>query len=850
MASPAGTDEVAWRSIPTRWCWGDLVAVATWSVALIIFFREVVFFRGALFYFDIIELNYPYRDFLARELRQGRWSRWFPGVYCGLPLFSESQAGYLHPLKYLLYPWMETWKAFNLDTVGSVWLTGLGTYGWLRRHVGPRGALTGAAVFGLSGFVWAHLIHTSMNNALTSVPYAVWALEWAWSTGNLAGVALGAMFLAFQVFAGHLQDTLLTAGLLAGYGLYRALTEPRARDSVRALLMAGALIALGVLLASVQWIPSKELLDRSPRAGGLTYKDLTYGSWHPELLPTLVVREAYGTRAHDTDWMDGFYPYHEMNAYLGLTAMALAVVGAASFRDRWVAFWFLIVVLGGVLMLGKHTFLMDYANRIPIAGSSRIPVRFHLWVSLAVAALAAVGVDRLGRSSLVNLRAAYVFVGFLVVASIPIMLAIYHPAIDNPGRWNLPYHVARYRWLGQELVVATIRTLLLTTAGLAVMATASRAQSVRWKNVATAVLPVVVIADLLGAHWHDVPTVDPTFWTKPPASATLLRSDPGCERILGIAEKHAGEPGYASERVDFLSVRDTLAWSLPPVWGLRSAVGQTPIIPRRLLRFTDTAKYGSGRFDLEAVTHVVTGRRSAHTDTMLGPGQVVGAASIHRVPTVRPRVRFLGRPAYAADELRAASLFDELGGETLDRVIVEDPSRPLAPTAVAQGTVSLVRDDPEHITIEVRAETPGYLTLADTYDPGWWATLDGAETPIRPAWIAFRAVFIPSGQHRVEFFYRPRGFTFGLILSLVGALLAIALIALPQRYPTAPEREVLAWSPRWPRRLGILLLILGVGSIVGIGSDGSVGLQKRWHRTLHPFTWGAGIEAMRNTGTP
>ena len=112
-----------------------------------------------------------------RSCGPGRFSRWCPGLYCGLPLFSESQAGYLHPFKYLLYPWLETWQAFNLDTVLSVWLTGVGTYLWLRRHVGPAGALTGAAVFGLSGYVWGHLIHTSMINALASVPFVIWGLE-------------------------------------------------------------------------------------------------------------------------------------------------------------------------------------------------------------------------------------------------------------------------------------------------------------------------------------------------------------------------------------------------------------------------------------------------------------------------------------------------------------------------------------------------------------------------------------------------------------------------------------------------------------------------------------------------
>src|SRR5262249_45286973 len=149
---------------------------------------------------------------------------WLPGLYCGHPLFSESQAGYLHPLKYLLYPCLSSWAAFNLDTIGSIWLTGLGTYGWLRRHVGPAGALTGAAVFGLGGFAWAHLIHTSMINAMASVPLAFWALECVWDGGRTRGVALGALALACQVFAGHLQDTILTATALGVYGLYRAVT--------------------------------------------------------------------------------------------------------------------------------------------------------------------------------------------------------------------------------------------------------------------------------------------------------------------------------------------------------------------------------------------------------------------------------------------------------------------------------------------------------------------------------------------------------------------------------------------------------------------------------------------------
>ncbi len=253
---------------PRPWGWPDAVALLVWTAAIVAFFWDVVSLRGALFYFDITEINYPYRAFFADELKAGRFSRWCPGLYCGLPLFSESQAGYLHPFKYLFYPWMETWKALNLDTVLSIWLTGAGSYLWLRRHVGPTAALSGAAIFGLSGFTWAHFVHTSMINSLASVPFVIWGLECSWSSGRWRGVVAGGFAIACQTFAGHLQDVLLTAGLVGVYGLYRAATETGVSRRVRALAMAVGLVGLGVLLSAVQWVPSKELLDRSPRAAG------------------------------------------------------------------------------------------------------------------------------------------------------------------------------------------------------------------------------------------------------------------------------------------------------------------------------------------------------------------------------------------------------------------------------------------------------------------------------------------------------------------------------------------------------------------------------------------------------
>ena len=48
-------------------------------------------------------------------------------------------------------------------------------------------------------------------------------------------MALGALALAFQVFAGHLQDTILTAGAVGLYALYRAATEHGSKDRLAAV---------------------------------------------------------------------------------------------------------------------------------------------------------------------------------------------------------------------------------------------------------------------------------------------------------------------------------------------------------------------------------------------------------------------------------------------------------------------------------------------------------------------------------------------------------------------------------------------------------------------------------------
>ena len=162
--------------------------------------------------------------------------------------------------------------------------------------------------------------------------------------------------------------------------------------------------------------------------------------------------------------------------------------------------------------------------------------------------------------------------------------------------------------------------------------------------------------------------------------------------------------------------------------------------------------------------------------------------------------------------------------------------------------------------VETELLVPGYLVLADTFDPGWSATVDRQPAPIRPAYVAFRAVYLPKGKHTVVFTYRPAGFALGLVLTVLGVVLGLLYAFLPRR-PVAlsPDHAPLGWSTRW-RTLWFVALAVIVLASAGTTAPGQVrnvprrqpnnggstlDLPGRWWDSVHTFTWGSGKAAMK-----
>ena len=88
-----------------------------------------------------------------------------------------------------------------------------------------------------------------------------------------------------------------------------------------------------------------------------------------------------------------------------------------------------------------------------------------------------------------------------------------------------------------------------------------------------------------------------------------------------------------------------------------------------------------------------------------------------------------------------------------------------------------------HLSLDVSAAPAGMLVLADSWDDGWSAEIDGSPAPLLVANGYQRAVHLPAAAQTVTMRYWPDGLTAGLLSAALSAM-ALLLWGL-----LAPRRE-------------------------------------------------------------
>jgi hypothetical protein len=232
-------------------------------------------------------------------------------------------------------------------------------------------------------------------------------------------------------------------------------------------------------------------------------------------------------------------------------------------------------------------------------------------------------------------------------------------------------------------------------------------------------------------------------------------------------------------------MQQSLAPAAAGRWDLRSGfeIDYRGLQPEYLARLTAAIRELGPEAQLRllrlgAVTQAVALHAEGFEDLVPGPSWPTLLAEpvrVFDVPDPLPRVRVVAGARRADGGAGLATLLDPGFDPTSEILLPDAAPVPAASSGSSRpGSVRIAEERADRIVLELDMREAGYVVLADAFDPGWRATLDGAATPLLRANLAFRAVSAPPGRHRVEMVYRPRAFQAGVALSATALLTALA----------------------------------------------------------------------------
>jgi hypothetical protein len=758
----------------------ELVTVLLLGAVFVFTFGVVLDPSQALFFRDHTTV-FP-RLFLqvAQAYRAGELPLWDPFLGGGEPLAAYPAAVVYSPLHLITALAPAALDPYDLFVVACYVVGAAGAHR-LARTVGlpPVGRWSAAVLFALSGPI---ISLNCLVPALHSAVFGPWALAYAlelWRRPRLREVLLLALALALHaqgadpallvcdviVFLAALRLPAVAPSRLPSADVSAAAPagQPRPVLSVpvlapRALALLAA-ASLGVALAAIQLVPLLDLLRGTARGAGNA--DNTAWYTHPAHLLELSFAGLAGDflEMHTLFSTSQGGRHYLASLYASALAWPALALGLAVPRLRALVVAAVVCV---VLSLGDATPLLGWLQQVvPGMSSSRFAVKYMYGAALVVPLVLPGVLDALrARDPAV---VAGVLLGWatlgLVVLRLPGELLL---AVGAP--WQVD--VAAIEGLQTS---AAVQTLVVTAVVGALLALDRKTGSawVMW------LVPVVLALDLGVAARPILPTMARLPTTTTPLAA-LVNQDSVRPRIFRY---DAGDPSL-DLRQDTLRGYETLEPSgatpfgighvvdidlndvRPPRWRALEAAVRTQRDERTRLRLL--ARVGTTHLLVATRRRALPGLDYVGTSTPThGP-----PISVFRLEGARPYASFTARAAQVTgiDAALAA-----MTSSTTPLDVIHVPA-PVVSASVAYG--GEVRGDAR--VLDVDAPVPGYVVLAQRFDPGWQATVDGAPVTPLEAEVLLTAVPVPAGRHQVVLRYRPSALVVGRAVS-AGALLVWAL---------------------------------------------------------------------------
>lgn len=730
---------------------------------------------------DLVLAFEPARQFAIAEFRAGRLPQWTPYQYAGAPAaiwpkFSPFLLLECCMRSPLILAWTQLFAAV---------IAGFGVYFFCRRVLSVNfwAAAIPAWCYPITGF-FVFWQGSSPCNAVFWFPWLLLAVDRtvrcasSWAAAGLS-VATGLVLTSGSLDVSG--QVLLASGLYAVWVLLEVHRKQWwQRPAQRAVAAVTLAWLLGFLLAAPYLLPLLEYAHTGSRMD----RRLAGNEERPpaglSALPQTVLPDMYGaTQAGSLRLTGETQIESSATAYTGMLATLLvAPLAWCSRRHRSInVFWCLLgfFALSWTLNVPGLVALLRWPGLNMMSHN-----RFVFAASFAILALTAVGLDALGQGMV--RRRWWFWLPATLLAGLFAWCLYRTIFLPEPIATQIGWSVNRGKpvdWIRTPENVQQVQSWFIWSYAVAAMLCDLGMIGwlllwfrPAWSARAVPVLAVLLMADLLWfAHDRSAQCDPALYYPRIPVLEEIARSAPG--RIVGysclpasLAQMQGLRDIRGDDGVESKRLMEILAFAADP---------RTPVLNYSMMQwFSPRVEFLppdgirlSPILDLLNVRYVIF--RGIPPKGITAPFQATDYWALENHAAL-PRVFVPQHVAFVSDKHER---LEKLKSPQFDPRAVAYVESPLHLPDSCRGQAEIVSEVPTRVTVSVKMETPGLVVLADLWDQGWKAFLDGQPVPILRADHAVRGVVVPAGASTLEFRYESASFHWGLCLSGLAAVILL-----------------------------------------------------------------------------
>jgi len=722
--------------------------------------------------------------------------QWNKGILCGMPLLDAMGVDYFYPLSFPFNYFLPAYD-FAWKMVLHVFLAGLFFYLMLLKGFGlsPFVAGVGAVFYMLNPEFFSQVApgHDGKMYVIAWLPYMIWRLKEGLDKPNFNNAALLSLGIGMGVLTSHAQMMFFTmVGLGAVwlfFTIFQIIETKNVKTSIKPALFFWASVIFGLSLGAVQLYPTFQFVQDAHSVRGVDRGFAYSTSWsmHWAEIFSLWVPE-FGNW-FEYYWGENFFKLN--TEYVGAVATITAALALVFKPSKWRFFWLAFGILILLFSMGADSPGIRYGSNLEdVISVYTLAYNFvfgikkfraismvTFWFSFVIVLLSAFSLKDILDEEWKNFsetRLKKTKTGLLIsiVAVVAISLVFANQnfvfnlmqTLGNPVGEKKNIFDANFDKNYIPALTGWVFIAIITLGGV-------------WAVICGYVKKEIAVAAFLVLGMIDMIRVDTKF--------VLIQSNAQYKRVPGAVAEVLKKTKNNPARSMFLPGVNSNA-NAESFYGLEGVSGFHDNELRRYREFR-------GKSDENYLAPIYMRYNMGYPNPFSDGGNALNIANCRYIfyatqsgtleyaenKNALERLAFTNNYVVMENREEISEKLKNPNFAVNKTVILEKkPKFESVEDANTQISVKWTKYTANERAAEIEVETDGILRISEVYYTGWSVFIDGKKQEVINSDLAFMAVEIPAGKHKVEMKVKSPYMNTAVLLSIPGFGFLLAVLGL------------------------------------------------------------------------